>query len=55
MGALRNQDLHSIFMLQEFSDAGALPTTSERGAKANAFWHMMNCLKCFQIGYAKIK
>jgi hypothetical protein len=32
-----------------YGDAGASPTTSERGASANAFWHMMNCLKCFEV------
>jgi hypothetical protein len=30
-------------------DVGALPTTSERGASANAFWHMINCLNVLKF------
>ena len=45
---------HENFQAREY-DAGALPTTSEHGTNANAFWHMMNCLKCFEVGCAKIK
>jgi hypothetical protein len=29
--------------------AGASPTTSERGANTNAFWHMMNCLNVLKF------
>jgi hypothetical protein len=39
---------HENFQAREY-DARALPTTSERGASANAFWHMTNCLKCFEV------
>jgi hypothetical protein len=30
-------------------DAGASPTTSKHGTNENTFWHMMNCLKCFEV------
>jgi hypothetical protein len=45
---------HENFQVREY-DAGASPTTSERGERTNAFWHMMNCLKCFEVGCAKLK
>jgi hypothetical protein len=38
-----------------FCDAGALPTSSERGANADAFWHMINCLNYFEVGCTKLK
>jgi hypothetical protein len=39
---------HENFQAREY-DAGASPTSSERGTNTNAFWHMMNCLKCFEV------
>jgi hypothetical protein len=45
---------HENFQAREY-DAGASPTSSERGASANAFWHMINYLKCFNVGCAKLK
>jgi hypothetical protein len=43
--------IYSLFIF----DAGTSPTTRKRGTNANAFWHMMNCLKCFEVRYTKRK
>ena len=41
-------EAHENFQAREY-DAGASPASSERGASANTFWHMMNCLKYFEV------
>jgi hypothetical protein len=45
---------HENFQAREY-DAGASPTSSERRTSTNAIWQMINCVKCFLSGYAKIK
>ena len=39
---------HENFQAREY-DAGASSTKSECGTNADTFWHMMNCLKCFEV------
>jgi hypothetical protein len=31
------------------NDAGASQKQASVGQNANAFWNMMNCLKCFEV------
>jgi hypothetical protein len=37
---------HENFQVREY-DAGASPTSSERGVGTNAFWHMIKLFECF--------
>jgi hypothetical protein len=39
---------HENFQAREY-DAGASPASSERGESANAFWHMINYLKYYEV------
>jgi hypothetical protein len=44
---------HENIQAREY-DAGASPASSEWRTNANAFWHMMNCLKCFEVYTPKL-
>jgi hypothetical protein len=47
----KNSPIYLVYIV----DVGASPASSEHGTNTNAFVHMMNCLKCFEVGYAKRK